>query len=272
MIEAARARRDPHRHRGAARAGGAALVPASAATASPPPTTRAFPNMCAARFACRRPGAMRCCGASTRRRRRDGGDARRCAASSPRAASPICAPWSRGVDRRAVRSGARDERYPSLPRPIFLIVGRVARRRRTSPAFLALDLPGSKVVVGDGPQLAELRRRYPATRISSASARTASWRALYASADVFVFPSRTDTFGLVHARGAGLGRAGRGLSGAGPARRDRRQRRRRARRGSARRALAALAIPREHCRAHALGFNWAACARQFVDSSARCGA
>jgi glycosyltransferase involved in cell wall biosynthesis len=83
-----------------------------------------------------------------------------------------------------------------LPRPIMLSVGRVAVEKNLD-AFLSLDLPGSKAIVGDGPALEELRRRYPDAHFLGAlhGARLAS---AYAAADVFVFPSRTDTFGLVN--------------------------------------------------------------------------
>jgi glycosyltransferase involved in cell wall biosynthesis len=83
-----------------------------------------------------------------------------------------------------------------LPRPIMLSVGRVAVEKNLED-FLSLDRPGSKIVVGDGPALADLRARYPETAFLGAlhGQRLAS---AYASADVFVFPSRTDTFGLVN--------------------------------------------------------------------------
>ena len=82
-----------------------------------------------------------------------------------------------------------------MPRPVFLTVGRVAVEKNLD-AFLSLDLPGSKVVVGDGPARADLVRRFPdavflGTKTNEALA------AVYAAADVFVFPSKTDTFGLV---------------------------------------------------------------------------
>ena len=83
----------------------------------------------------------------------------------------------------------------ALPRPVFLCVGRVAVEKNL-PAFLDLDLPGSKVVVGDGPLLPELRRRYPGVLFTGARHGPDLARS-YAGADVFVFPSRTDTFGLV---------------------------------------------------------------------------
>jgi glycosyltransferase involved in cell wall biosynthesis len=100
--------------------------------------------------------------------------------------------WPRGVDVRLF--------YPReidlcLPRPIFLSVGRVAVEKNLD-AFLGLDLPGTKVVVGDGPARAALERTYPDAVFLGAHTgeRLAE---IYAAADVFVFPSRTDTFGLV---------------------------------------------------------------------------
>jgi glycosyltransferase involved in cell wall biosynthesis len=100
--------------------------------------------------------------------------------------------WGRGVDTelfqpRMVETG--------LPRPLALYVGRVAVEKNIE-AFLDAPFKGSKLVVGDGPALPELKRRYPDVSFAGAKfgeelART------YASADVFAFPSRTDTFGLV---------------------------------------------------------------------------
>ena len=101
--------------------------------------------------------------------------------------------WTRGVDTGLFRP----DRVAKLdmPRPIFMSVGRVAVEKNL-PAFLGLDLPGSKVVIGDGPQLADLRRRFPATRFLEAMVGE-TLAAHMAAADVFVFPSRTDTFGVV---------------------------------------------------------------------------
>jgi glycosyltransferase involved in cell wall biosynthesis len=101
--------------------------------------------------------------------------------------------WTRGVDRRLFRPA--EPLALDLPRPIFMTVSRVAKEKNLE-AFLDLDLPGSKLVVGDGPQLAELIRRYP--RVHFAGAKTGETLArYYASGDVFVFPSKTDTFGIV---------------------------------------------------------------------------
>jgi glycosyltransferase involved in cell wall biosynthesis len=102
--------------------------------------------------------------------------------------------WSRGVDLSLFQPEPRDP-WPGLARPVALYVGRVSVEKNIS-AFLALDLPGSKVVVGDGPQLAALRRDFPDVHFAGVKHGEALSRA-YAGADVMVFPSRTDTFGLV---------------------------------------------------------------------------
>ena len=102
-------------------------------------------------------------------------------------------PWSRGVDLDLFRPEPRE--MWDLPRPVLLYVGRVAVEKNIG-AFLDLDLPGSKLVVGDGPQLPALRRRYPGVVFTGKLQGAALARA-YAGADAFVFPSRTDTFGLV---------------------------------------------------------------------------
>lgn len=100
--------------------------------------------------------------------------------------------WPRGVDTNLFRPRATDL---GLPRPVFLSVGRLAIEKNLD-AFLSLDLPGSKVVVGDGPARAMLERKYP--QAVFLGAKTGEELAkIYAAADVFVFPSRTDTFGLV---------------------------------------------------------------------------
>ena len=101
--------------------------------------------------------------------------------------------WSRGVDAEFFRPGPKDAF--DLPRPVFLYVGRVAVEKNVE-AFLALDLPGSKVVVGEGPQRGELMSRYPDVHfLGPLSGEPLA--AAYRSANVFVFPSRTDTFGNV---------------------------------------------------------------------------
>jgi len=106
--------------------------------------------------------------------------------------------WTRGVDTALFHPDKRhapDDVYADLPRPIFVNIGRVAVEKNIE-TFLELDLPGSKVVVGDGPQLEELKKRYPDIIFTGAKFGEDLAR-YFADADVFVFPSKTDTFGLV---------------------------------------------------------------------------
>ena len=100
--------------------------------------------------------------------------------------------WPRGVD--AGQFHAREVDL-GLPRPVFLCVGRVAVEKNLE-AFLDLDLPGTKLIVGDGPARASLALKYPQAVFLGARQGEALAQA-YAGADVFVFPSKTDTFGLV---------------------------------------------------------------------------
>jgi len=172
--------------------------------------------------------------------------------------------WSRGVDADLFRPIAGSILPKDLPRPIFINVGRVAVEKNIE-AFLDLDLPGSKVVVGDGPMLSRLRQEYPEV-LFTGEKRGEELAGHYASADVFVFPSRTDTFGLVllEALACGVPVAAYPVmgpreviadSGVGILDDDIRQA-----------ALSALRIPADRCRAHALQFSWASCARQFLDN------
>ncbi len=150
-----------------------------------------FPEYIASRFMCPRRGPMRRCGISCAECRHHGRH------QEPRTGLeskglPLTRPWTRGVDQdlfkpRAVR------RFGAAP--VFLYAGRVAVEKNLD-AFLALDLPGRKVVVGDGPSLAQLKERYRDVSFTGALSGVALAES-YASADVFVFPSRTDTFGMV---------------------------------------------------------------------------
>jgi glycosyltransferase involved in cell wall biosynthesis len=101
--------------------------------------------------------------------------------------------WSRGVDTELFRPRAKS--FLELPRPIWLYFGRVAVEKGIGD-FLRLDLPGTKLVVGDGPALEECRRRYPEA-VYAGYRHGEELAAYVAASDVFVFPSRTDTFGLV---------------------------------------------------------------------------
>jgi glycosyltransferase involved in cell wall biosynthesis len=102
--------------------------------------------------------------------------------------------WCRGVDTaqfRPIEGGL----FADLPRPVHLYAGRVAREKNID-AFIDAPLPGSKVVVGDGPERVRLERSHPHVRFVGYKFGD-ELAAHYAAADVFVFPSRTDTFGVV---------------------------------------------------------------------------
>lgn len=176
--------------------------------------------------------------------------------------------WSRGVDTSLFRP--REKGFLRDPRPIALYVGRVAVEKNIG-AFLDLPFAGTKYVVGDGPQLRLLRRRYPGVRF--VGMKTGEDLANhYAASDVFVFPSRTDTFGLVllEALASGIPVAAYPVAGpldvigAAPV-------------GCLREDLAeavagALALSTEACRAHALHFSWQAAAEQFLCNLVPAGA
>jgi glycosyltransferase involved in cell wall biosynthesis len=104
--------------------------------------------------------------------------------------------WTRGIDTDLFRPNLKP--HPDLamlPRPILLSVGRVAVEKNLE-AFLGATVPGSKVIVGDGPDLAMLKARFPDATFTGALVGE-TLASAYAAADVFVFPSLTDTFGLV---------------------------------------------------------------------------
>lgn len=168
--------------------------------------------------------------------------------------------WTRGVDLSRFRPGD-GEAWEDLSRPIFLYAGRVAVEKNIE-AFLALDLPGSKIVVGDGPALEGLKRRFPDVTYTGYRENGALVRA-YAGADVFVFPSRTDTFGLVllEALATGTPIAAYPVTGpkdiitdssVGALDEDLRTA-----------CLRALECDRSACRRHAEAWSWDACAMQF---------
>jgi glycosyltransferase involved in cell wall biosynthesis len=170
--------------------------------------------------------------------------------------------WSRGVDTELFRP--RPRQNLNGERPISLYCGRVATEKNIE-AFLDLELPGTKYVVGDGPQRAALERRYP--NVEFTGYRTGEpLAALVASADVFVFPSRTDTFGLVliEALACGVPVAAYPVPGpidvvadesVGALDEDL---------GAA--VSRALRLDRDACRAYAEQFTWERSAEQFLDN------
>ncbi len=174
--------------------------------------------------------------------------------------------WSRGVDLDLFHpEPCEDQREDwGLPRPVLLYVGRVAVEKNIG-AFLDLDLPGSKVVVGGGPQLAALRRRYPGVHFTGPLYGAALSRA-YAGGDAFVFPSLTDTFGLVLLEALACGTPVAAFPVTGPidvlADAAGRVGAVDADLGAAVRR--ALDGDRAACRAHAERFSWRACAEVFL--------
>lgn len=176
--------------------------------------------------------------------------------------------WSRGVDLEMFnpRGPGDPDVFEGLARPIFLNVGRVAVEKNIE-AFAKLGLPGTKVVVGDGPQRAELERKYPEVKFLGAKF-GAELAACFACADVFVFPSLTDTFGLVILEAMATGTPVAAFtapgpqdiipgSGAGALAAGRKG-------GLAEAALACLDLDRKTVRAYAERYSWRACSEEFL--------
>ena len=172
--------------------------------------------------------------------------------------------WSRGVEvelfhpnKRGIDGGL----FKDLPKPVFAYVGRVSVEKNIE-AFLKLDLPGSKVIVGGGPALEELKAKYPAAHFVGPKFGEELARH-YADADVFVFPSFTDTFGLVILEAMACGTPVAGFvapgpqdiipgSNAGAINKDLKIA-----------ALEALACDRGVTRVYAEKYSWRACAEEF---------
>lgn len=173
--------------------------------------------------------------------------------------------WPRGVDGHLFHP--REDADLGLPRPVFLSVGRVAVEKNLE-AFLSLDLPGTKVVVGDGPARAALERDFPNAVFLGAKQGEALAK-VYSAADVFVFPSKTDTYGLVllEALASGVPVAAFPVTGprdvigdspVGMLSEDLRAA-----------CLGALEISREACLAFAADHTWEASAHAFLDNVRR---
>jgi glycosyltransferase involved in cell wall biosynthesis len=177
-------------------------------------------------------------------------------------------PWTRGVDLDRFRPEPRRDwkaEY-NLSGPVFLYVGRVAVEKNIE-AFLDLELPGSKIVVGDGPQRPSLTARYPGV-VFTGPFKEAELAAAFAGADAFVFPSRTDTFGLVvlEALACGVPVAAFDVTGPKDILADAAGRVGSAQSDLRAAALAALEGDRAACRAHAERFSWRVCAEMFRDN------
>jgi glycosyltransferase involved in cell wall biosynthesis len=168
--------------------------------------------------------------------------------------------WPKGVDTTLFNPDKRTEL--GHPKPVFLYVGRIAVEKNLE-AFLKLDLPGTKLIVGGGPSLVQLRRDYPDAVFLGPKVGE-ELASIFASADVFVFPSRTDTFGLVLLEALASGTPVAAFPVTGPIDVI----------GTApvgildenlrKAALAALELDRAICRTYAMGFSWAASADIFL--------
>lgn len=172
--------------------------------------------------------------------------------------------WGRGVDLQNFRPGL--DPHPAmrgLEGPVQLYVGRVAVEKNLE-AFLASGHPGTKVVVGDGPARAALEAKFPGARFLGALF-GADLAAAYAGADVFVFPSRTDTFGLVMIEALACGVPVAAYPVTGPV--DVLTREVGAMDEDLTKAIGeALTRDRAACASYGRGFTWEASAAQFLDA------
>ena len=168
--------------------------------------------------------------------------------------------WTRGVD--TVLFNPDSPAQLDLPKPIFMTMGRVAVEKNIE-AFLSLDLPGTKVVIGDGPARAELERKYPQAKFLGEK-KGQDLTSHLAAADVFVFPSKTDTFGVVQLEALACGTPVAAFPVTGPLdviadhpigalSEDLRSA-----------CLKALGMSREACRQFATERSWENSARQFI--------
>lgn len=180
--------------------------------------------------------------------------------------------WTHGVDTSLFTYQSQPQLYPPLAppsgvlaRPVSLFVGRVSYEKNID-AFLKLDIPGTKVVCGVGPLETSLKERYPQVRWMGVLPR-GELAKVYAAADVFMFPSRSETFGLVMLEAMACGTpvaafpvdgplevlgTAEGTASGGAMDEDLKNA-----------CYAALAVPRQHARSRALEFSWAHAARLF---------
>jgi glycosyltransferase involved in cell wall biosynthesis len=178
--------------------------------------------------------------------------------------------WTHGVDTELFQYRPSPGRFPGLEtvrRPVSLFVGRVSYEKNIA-AFLQLQLPGTKVVCGVGPVEAQLKERHPEVHWVGLLPRDELAK-LYAAADLFVFPSRADTFGLVMAEAMACGTPVAAYPVDGPLTVLARQRETGGSMGGCmdedlqKACFAAMAVPREEARKRALDFSWAQAAALF---------
>jgi glycosyltransferase involved in cell wall biosynthesis len=170
--------------------------------------------------------------------------------------------WSRGVDTGLFSPERAIE--VDFPRPIFTSVGRVAIEKNLD-AFLSLDLPGTKMVIGVGPALESLKRRYPKVKFMG-QLENGQLAGHLAASDVFVFPSLTDTFGIVQLEALASGVPVAAFPVTGPKDVIGNQPVGVIDQDLHRACLAALNVSREACRNFALGYSWEKSARQFLSN------
>lgn len=172
--------------------------------------------------------------------------------------------WTRGVDTELFKP--RSKKFLGTDKPVFMYAGRVAVEKNIEE-FLTLDLPGTKYVVGDGPAKNRLEKAYPDTTFVGYQKGEQLAKHL-AAADVFVFPSKTDTFGVVMLEAMACGVPVAAYPVVGPAQvvqhgttgilsNDLKQA-----------ALGALKISADACRDHSKQYSWQACTQQFLSNLA----
>ena len=175
---------------------------------------------------------------------------------------PSLARWSRGVDTDQYRP--RNKGFLKSERPIFMFAGRVAIEKNIE-AFLRLELPGTSYVVGDGPQRKELAGKYPNVRFVGYQ-QGENLAQYLAAADVFVFPSLTDTFGVVMLEALACGVPVAAFPVRGPMDVILDDRVGILNDDLHHAAMTALSLNPEDCRDYALHYTWEKCTQQFVEN------
>ena len=170
--------------------------------------------------------------------------------------------WSRGVNPDFYYP--RDKGFISLPRPIAMFVGRVAIEKNIE-TFLSLDIPGTKIVVGDGPQLKELKAKFPETVFAGFLSGEPLAKHM-AAADVFVFPSLTDTFGIVLLDALASGVPVAAFPVTGPLDVITSDKVGKLDENLKKAVTEALKLDAQDCRNYALNYSWANCTEQFFSN------